>query len=225
MAKLKFEIDQEAFDALEEANQGLYAKHGEGYRLDVEGIDTGEDLKKALEHERTNRAKAREDLESLRKEQEAAERTRLEEQKEFESLYKKTQEELDSERKQAREFRDQITQRDIQASAQSIAQELASKDAKRAKVLADYASRFAKLEDGQIVYEIGGLKVDKAQVAKHLKEEFPFLVDGSQASGGGASGGKGGGATSKPLKDMNEKERIEFKQNDPDGFKQALNRK
>ena len=66
-------------------------------------------------------------------------------------------------------------------------------------MLADYASKFTKLEDGQISYEIGGMKVDRAKLTEHLKAEYPFLVDGSQATGGGATGGGNGVSKSKTV--------------------------
>jgi len=66
---------------------------------------------------------------------------------------------------------------------------------------------------------------DAKQLGKYLTEQYPFLVDGSKASGGGAPGGKGGGAARKKLSEMTDKERLEWKQEDPEGFREALRSK
>lgn len=196
---LKAKIEKEAFAELPEALQEYYKEGEDGYVLDLDGVDdhpTVKGLKSKLDEVLGETKAEREKRKALEQAQTDAEKKAAEEKGEFEKLYRTAQEQLEAERKQAREFRDQITQRDIQSSAQSIAQQLASKDAKRAGVLADYASKYAKFDNGEISYEIGGVKVTPDKVAEHLKTEYPFLVDGSQASGGGAAG-DGGGAPGK----------------------------
>ena len=54
---LKFEID--SLDGVGEAVKGFYTKHGDKYRLDVEGIDPADELKEALK-ERARFEKSRE---------------------------------------------------------------------------------------------------------------------------------------------------------------------
>ena len=199
---LKAKINKEAFGELPEALQEYYKEGDDGYVLDLDGVDdhpTVKGLKTKLDEVLGETKAEREKRKALEQAQTDAEKKAAEEKGEFEKLYKQAQEQLQAEQKQAREFRDQITQRDIHASAQSIAQQLASKDAKRASVLADYASKYAKFEDGQINYEIGGVKVTADKVAEHLKSEYPFLVDGSQATGGGAAGDGGGAPAGKQI--------------------------
>ena len=199
---LKTKIAKDAFAELPEALQEYYKADGDHYILDLDGVDdhpSVQGLKTKLEEVLGETKAEREKRKALEDAQTEAERRAAEERGEFEKLYQKTQEELENERKQGREFRQQIEQRDIRSGAMNIARQLASKDAKRADVLADYASRYAKFEDGKISYEIGGVKVDEAKVAEHLKTEYPFLVDGSQASGGGAPGSDGGGASTKTI--------------------------
>lgn len=191
---LKAKIDKAAFDELPEALQEYYKEGDNGYLLDVDGVDDHPSvvgLKKKVDELMGETKTEREKRQALEKAQTDAERAAAEEKGEFEKLYKKAQDELENERKQSREFRTQIQQRDIDASASGIAKQLASKDAKRQEVLKDYAARYAKFEDGKVVYEMGGMKVDEAKVMDHLKTEYTFLVDGSQASGGGAAGDGG----------------------------------
>lgn len=196
---LKYKIDESEFGELDESMQAFYRQGDDGYTLDVEGVDTGEELKRALEHERSDRAQAKEELEKLRKQQADAEKQAAEEKGEFEKLYKQTQSQLEQEREEKRKFYEQIQQRDVKSSASEIARQLAAKDAKRADVLADYASRYAKYDNGEVIYEIGGVKVAPEKVAEHLKSEYPFLVDGPQSSGGGAAGDGGGAPKGKTV--------------------------
>lgn len=66
---------------------------------------------------------------------------------------------------------------------------------------------------------------DKGFVAElYTKAMFkPLLAGITPTTGGGnAKGSKGSKATLKPLKEMTEAERLEFKQRDPDGFRLAV---
>jgi len=188
---IKALVTKALYDEMPEEIQGLYKESGDSYILDLDGVDDHPSVKglKAKVDELLGETKAeREKRQAIEKAQAEADRKSAEERGEFEKLYKKTQDELDAQMKAAREFKQQIEQRDIKASALDIARSLAAKDAKRADVLADYASKYIKFEDGQIHYEIGGVKTDQSKVAEHLKAELPFLVDGTQANGGGAAG-------------------------------------
>lgn len=54
-------------------------------------------------------------------------------------------------------------------------------------------------------------------------ERYARYLAGSKATGAGAAGSAGAGASNKKLSEMNDAERIEFKNRDPEGFKRALN--
>jgi len=71
-------------------------------------------------------------------------------------------------------------------------------------LLQEKASQYAKYaEDGSVTFELGGVQVDQNKILEHLKEKYPFLVDGSGATGGGASGStQNGGAVSKSFSEM-----------------------
>lgn len=199
---LKTKIKKEAFDELPEALQEYYKQDGESYVLDLDGVDdhpSVQGLKTKLEEVLGETKAEREKRKALEEAQAESERLAAEKNGEFEKLYKQRETELEQERKANREFRQKIEQQSIRTNALDIARQLASKDAKRADVLADYASRYAKFEDGNVVFEIGGVKMDQSKVAEHLKTEYPFLVDGSQASGGGAVGDGGGAPKAKEI--------------------------
>ena len=54
----------------------------------------------------------------------------------------------------------------------------------------------------------------------------PLLKSGIVTSGGGGANGSGiGSAMTKPINQMSESERVEFKRRDPDGFRRAINGK
>jgi len=56
---------------------------------------------------------------------------------------------------------------------------------------------------------VNGAQVDTNALMAHLTKEYPFLVDGSNATGGGAQSSSGGGAS----KNVN---RTEFDNMSPD---------
>ncbi len=125
-----------------------------------------------------------------------AEEARAKEKGEFKSLYEKTLAELEKERQAAQEYRQQVTRSTLEGEAGKIAAEL-SRDTARAALLSEQAQKLLKPTDEGLQYEIGGVQVDRAKALDHLRASFPFLVDGSQASGGGATGGNGGAVSQK----------------------------
>ena len=78
-------------------------------------------------------------------------------------------------------------------------------------------------ESGKVTVSGDGI-TSLEQLEKTIQESgrYDAYLAGNQASGGGSPGSQGGGAAGKKLSDMSEKERIEFKQRDPEGFRQAL---
>ena len=196
---LKFEITQEEFDALEEAQQGLYDKHGDGYRLQVEGIDPADELKEALRKEREERAEAKRRLQEHETEAEKRERERLEKQQEWEQLSKQERERAEKLDKELQDLRDKVANSERTATAEGIVAALIDKEAQggvqRYDLLRKEALQFiAHTPEGIKINGPDGEAWDAKRLGKHLSEQYPFLVDGSKASGGGAPGNKGGGA-------------------------------
>ena len=136
----------------------------------------------------------REKRKALEAAQSEAEEARAKEKGEFKSLYEKTQAELEKERAEAVKYRQQVREKELQGGAAQIAGEL-TRDTARAALLAKEAQALMKHSDEGVQYEIGGVSVDRAKVLDHLRTSYPFLADGSQASGGGATGGNGGAGT------------------------------
>lgn len=141
---------------------------------------------------KTAKQKAAE-LEALKAQQEEES---LKQKEEFKTLYEREQlsrKEL-AEKYQGLEVG--IKKEKTDSAAMRLAGEL-TKDMKRAELIKKEVLQFAKYTDDGVTFEMGGLTVDKDKVLHHIKETYPFLVDGSGATGGGAAGGNGGSASQK----------------------------
>ena len=77
-----------------------------------------------------------------------------------------------------------------------------TRDTARAKLLTEkLAARLSVTDDGiKVLDQSGSLTVSSLDELTHqIKTEYPFLVDGSQASGGAAQGSKAGGSDLKQV--------------------------
>ncbi len=220
---LKFEIDQEAFDALAEGQQELYEKKGDGYQLQVEGIDDGAELKEALRKEREERAAAKSKLSEFEKNQQEAERKRMEERQEYENLYKTETEKSKRLEQEHEELKRSIAQKERIESARQVVTPLAT-DPARGEILRKEAMDFIHhTPEGIKINGPDGEAWDASKLSAYLKERYPFLVDGSKANGGGAAGGKGGGATGKKFNEMSGAELSALRRDDPSGYDRLKN--
>lgn len=212
---LKFEISAEAFEALEDSQKSLYGKHGENYRLDVEGIDPADELKEALRKEREDRAEAKRKLQEYETEAEKRERSRLEQQQEWEQLSKADREKADRLSAELQEMRDSVANEKRNAAAQSVVSEL-TRDTARERLLKKEAMQFiTHTPEGVKINGPDGDAWDSKKLAEYLRESYPFLVDGSGASGGGASGGGKGGGAVKNWNELTGMERVALRRTDP----------
>lgn len=212
---LKFEINQEAFDELDEATQALYTKKGDGYRLQVEGIDPADELKEALRKEREERAEAKRRLQEYETESEKRERERLEKQQEWEQLSKTERERAEKLQSELNDMRDTIANEKRNASANSVVNEL-TRDTARAKLLQKEAMQFiTHTPEGIKINGPDGDAWDAKKLSEYLKAQYPFLVDGSGATGGGATGGNKNGGAVKKFNEYTGAELSEINKTDP----------
>lgn len=167
-------------------------------------------LEELLGESKSAKQKARE----LEEQQRQAEEQRLAEKQEFKTLYEREQEAKRELQEQFETFQQRIQQAEIGSASNAVAAEL-TRDTKRGELLAEKAAQYARYTEQGVVYEMGGVEVDKAKVLEHLKAEYPFLVDGTGSSGGGAPGGKGGGAAGKKFNEMTGAELSTLRQSDP----------
>lgn len=139
----------------------------------------------------------------LEEQQKAQEEERLKEKEQFRELYEREQSSKKELQDKFEEFQNRIKQQEINNASLKVASEL-TRDTARGELLQEKASQYAKYaEDGSVTFELGGVQVDQNKILEHLKEKYPFLVDGSGATGGGASGStQNGGAVSKSFSEM-----------------------
>lgn len=98
-----------------------------------------------------------------------------------------------------------------------------TKDTNRAKLLQKEISNRLALEGESfsVLDENGKPTISSIdELTSSIKAQYPFLVDGSQASGGGAQGGSGGAANTKKFSDMNATERARFANEKPEEYAQ-----
>ena len=201
MAKFKLEdgTEVEAFTAeemeakLNETTSGLKAKVDE-----------------LLGESKSAKQKARE----LEEAQAAIEEARAKEKGEFKELYEREQKAKAELAEKYDSFAKRIQQKEVEGAALSIASEL-TRDTKRAELLRKEISQFARFTDDGVKFEMGGVEVDRAKVMAHITESYPFLVDGSGATGGGAAGGNKSGGAVKKFNEYTGAELSQLRQSNP----------
>lgn len=222
---LKYQI--ESLEGLDEATQALYTEKDGKYVLAVEGIPEPEDtsgLKRKVEEllEESKQAK-----DARRKAEEDAEKAREEKARkdgDHETLAKQYEEKYNTLTQQLEAERQQRSQDAVKREAISIASELA--EGPNAKILARFIEDRLRYEGDsvKVADREGNLTIstiDDLKTEFRNDEAFGALVTGTKGSGSGAAG-QGSGAPHKPLSEMNDAERLKFKQDNPEGFRKAL---
>jgi len=193
-------------------------KHEDGTEIEVY---TAEELQKEtsglkakvdelLGESKSAKQKARE----LEEAQALAAEEQAKKQGEWQSLYEKEQKAKAELSEKYTQFQRQIQSKEIEGSAMSLANQL-TRDTKRAELLKKEISQFTKYTESGVVFEMGGVQVDSAKILAHISENYPFLVDGTGSTGGGASGqNKGSGAAKtvnrQTFDGMNQSQRHDF---------------
>lgn len=218
---LKFEL--ETLDGLDDSVASLYQEHNGKYRLAVDGIDPADELKEALRKEREEKSNYKSKLSEFEKQQQETDRKRLEEKQEFESLYKSERESKSNLARELDELKTSIANEKRTNEAIKIAAEITSHKIKSELLQKEALQFIHSTPDGLKINGPDGEAWDAPRLVGYLEEKYPFLADGSNANGGGAVGGKNGGAMTKKAVDYTEKERIELFNQDPEKFKEIFN--
>ncbi len=155
--------------------------------------------------------------------QKTQEEERMKEKEQFRELYEREQENKRQLQEEHEAFKHQIKTQTIQSEATKLAAEL-TRDTARSELLQEKVAQYAKYSDNGVDFELGGVPVEKDKILAHLKEKYPFLVDGSGATGGGASGSQNGGAvTSKSFGEMNGSELSALRAENPTEYERLRN--
>lgn len=145
---------------------------------------------------------------------------KLKAKNDYKQLFESGQQETQKLKKQLEDMEQKNKHSTIQSQAATLAANL-TKDTARAKLLQKEIGQRLTLIDNQIrvLDESGQLTVSTLdELTGRIKADYPFLIDGSQATGGGAarsSGGAGSGEkaiTRAEFDSMNPYERAKFMQ-------------
>mgnify|MGYP000114164361 CR=1 FL=1 len=151
----------------------------------------------------------------LEEQQKQQEEERLKEKEQFRELYEREQEAKRELQESYEEFKQRIQKQTVQTEATKLAAEL-TRDTSRSELLQEKAEQYAKYSEDGVTFELGGVQVDKEKIIAHLREKYPFLVDGSGATGGGAAGQQNGGAVAtKSFSEMTGAELSELRAENP----------
>ena len=234
VAMLKFEIN--SLDEVDESLRGEYEEKDGKFQLKISGIDLAPELKEALRKEREDRGEAKrklaeyEDAQRIRDTAATAEKERLAlEQGKFEEAYNTKAQRTSELEQQLAESQavnatmlEKTKDSQINAELSRVASMVTSQGDKQRDVIQLYKSAALLTDGGEVSFTVDGVGVNAAQLAEIIREQKPWLADGSGNSGSGAAGNNNGGGATKVLKDMNDRERVEFKRNDPEGFKRQI---
>lgn len=217
---LKKLIDAAAYALLDDATKALYVKDGDGYKVDLEGDDgpTQDDvakLKQAKDHEKELRQTAERELKALKAagEGNGAEAATL--------------------KGEIAALTERLNSRDgsLKKSALEKAAGAVTAKSKFPTVLLPHVMGRLQAdidESGNAVVTILGadgkpskMSFEELTTEFQKNKEFEGLMLGA-ASSGGDGGQPPADGSKKALKDMSEKERVDFSKTDPDGFKAAV---
>ena len=162
----------------------------------IEAATTGLRAKvdELLGETKTAKQKARE----LEEAQEAAALERAREKGEFKELYEREQKSKNELTEKYELTLKTVRQKEIDAATSELAASL-TRDVKRAELLRKELAQYAVHGENGVGFELGGVPVDKDKVLAHISDLYPFLIDGSGSTGGGAAGNHSSGSAAQAV--------------------------
>lgn len=239
---MKYILNKTEFDKLNDATKAFYEEQDDGsYKLQVEGLEDTGALKRAKDHEKTQRKEAEKQLRELKEQFETLQEeiTELRES----GTGKKDETELDKSwqakyTKRENELQAQINQLEATLSGQavdSVANRIASELAgDNAHLMLPHVKSRLKVEmvkgkpEVKVLDEEGSVSAfthEELQKEFLSNQKFSTIVVASKASGSGAGGSnkKGGSATGKKkLSEMSATEEAQFANEHPEEYRQMV---
>lgn len=162
----------------------------------IEAATTGLRAKvdELLGETKTAKQKARE----LEEAQEAAALERAKEKGEFKELYEREQKSKNELTEKYELTLKTVRQKEIDAATSQLAASQ-TRDVKRAELLRKELAQYAVHGENGVAFELGGVSVDKDKVLAHISDLYPFLIDGSGSTGGGAAGNHSSGSAAQAV--------------------------
>jgi predicted RNase H-like nuclease (RuvC/YqgF family) len=183
------DLDQELKTQLQQKiDEAMKAKVAEELESQTKGLKAKNDEllaeKKAIQRAREESdAKTRAEAEELAKKQ-----------NNFQQLYESQKEEADALRSKIEEMNKLAVRQTVQSQASKFAVSL-TKDVNKAKLLEEKISQRLTILEGEVRVTDGNGQLTVSTIddlVSSIKTEYPFLVDGIQATGGGATRAQGG---------------------------------
>jgi len=176
------------------------------------------------------RAKMQELLDEAKKAKDVKRQAEMEAQKaaaekaknegDFEQLLKSSEAERETLKSELEQLKRSIKAEKINGEAAKLASKL-TKDTVRAELLAEkFAQRLTLTDDGiKVLDEAGQLTVSPIDdLVTQISSRYQILVDGSQASGGGATGANGSAGMSKKWSDYSTGELSDIRKQSPEEY-------
>ena len=200
---IKYSVSTEEFETLDDSQQGLYSQGEDGYTLNVEGVPREDvsGLKRKIDELLTEKKTVQQKASEAEELAKAETAEKLRKANDFEQLYNSSESERQKASEELATLKANLQKQQVASQAGQVASSL-TKDTARAKLLTEQISSRLSLVDGEIrvLDGNGNLTVSTVQeLTQSIKAEYPFLVDGSQAAGGGATGGNSGAGDTKQV--------------------------
>lgn len=215
MEELDFEVD--SLDSIPDNVRPLYKEHGGKFRLAVRGIDPADELKNALQRERDERKSAKARASELESELESIRTQSMEKNREFESLWKSEKAKATDWQTKFETLQKQTADKERMSVALGIARGI-TKDPVREELLIEKIMSATAYVDGQVQFS-GEVGSTAEQVQKYFVTKYPFLADGLQSSGGGATGGTSAKAGEK-FSDFTPEQLAQIRRENPTRYEQ-----
>ncbi len=224
---MALKVALETLDDLDEALHPLYTEKDGRFVLEVDGIDDHPDvanLRNAYQAEKTKRQDQGQKLADALAKLEAKPNPTKADDAEIMRLREALEAERDQWKTKATELEGTVYKLTVEGQLDAAIRDAGISEPAFHKAAKRLLSDVVKVNDGKPVVEtdMGPLALSE-YVKRWASSEGAAFV--SKPAGGGATGSKGGTTGRKPLTQMTEAERREFKQSDPDAFRSALLRK
>lgn len=178
----------ESLDSVDEALRGFYKQREDGkYQLQLEDVSVDGLIGKR--DELLNELKqTKSQLKAIEANTQDAEKKRLEEAQQFEQLYRSAEAEKARLAAELQSMREQSVREMRERKATEFASLVTKNPAQQKLLIRELLDHIQQGDDGQIV--TGGLLAGDVEAVKsQIAQQYPFLCDAVQSSGGGATGG------------------------------------
>ena len=180
---MALEFQRDSLDGIDASLHGLYTKTDSGYRLDVSGIDTAEELKGALSKERESNKDAKKRLAELEQAREEAERKTLETQGQYKELSEKERTaKIEAEQRYV-ELQKKVAEKTRDIMLRDLAQSLTSDTVEQESIILA-AERMTKIEGDEVTFT-KPVEELKADLNRFVRSKANGTNDGGNTKGSG----------------------------------------